>query len=578
MSKSRDAMRAIRHTPPWVVVAACMLALALTWLGLKLLSMSDRDSFSIDIATEEFPTVSLSYSVAPFGLGQKEHPIRAEEVAPPRVAARPATLTVTPTGQANARSRGNEVWLVEVSSEYSRVAGASWQQMILPKPWVVSGESALNAQGAPVPLSVGLDAGAYIDARLVTHPWSGRVLMEAGGHSREVDLYSPDSGQNVFRLLLPVAPGTARSVVKTVPRAAGDLTLEFSEGPQELRIADAQRRGASNWTWNPEAADDVVFGPGVKVLDRDSGGLSILVPEGGGWVRLSNTAPPYWAPRLKDLAVILGIWLVVVGVVLLCVGAVGASAGMAVLFGSFGTSGSSGTPVPGRRQAAFDGIILIVVSAWMVALVGGVLLGVQEVAVQAGAIRAARATDAAALVPGWDNIADWLPATSRVRRWWAGRPAPRPDGGDYLQVLSREPGETIADILGVAVARQKQAGVPVEQVIIPRDLTALYGQEPFYISEGVGGRRVKIWWQNLRDVGKFFTDVPYLERDYYPVLTEQQLSQIPGFDGSGSPGSVLLLGVPPEAASGTWVLYALPTTPRTYALVPIEALPTGQRP
>lgn len=578
MSKSSDATQALRNSPPWLVVTVCVVALGLAWFGWKLLGMSERDLFSFDIAAQELPAVSVSYSTAPFGLAEKAHPILAEEVALPKVAARPATLTVTPLGQANPRSGGNEIWLVEVASEYARVGGAAWKQMALPAPWQASGESALNSKGAPVPLSVGLNVGAYIDARLVTHPWSGRIRIDAGGQGREVDLYSPESGQNTFRLLLPVAPGTARGVATKVPRAAGDLALKFSEGPQNVRISEVQRRGASTWRWNPDAADETVLGPGVTVLARDSKGLSVSIPEGGGWVRLSSTAAPYWAPRLKDLAVVLGVWLVILGVGLLGVAVAGGLAGAVTLFGSFHLSRPSDTPARERVRVAVDAFLLIAVSVWLFVTVGGALLGVQEVVAKFGAARAARATGATALVPRWDNIADWAPTSPRVWRWWAGRPVPRTDGGDYLRVLSRESGETIADILGVALARTQEGGQPVEQVIIPRNLTALYGQEPFYTGDGVGGRKIKIGWQNLQEVGAFFNDVPYFEREYDPVLTEQQLSQLPGFAGSKSAASVLLVGKARRGASGTWVLFALPTTPRTYVLVPIESLPTGRRP
>lgn len=575
---SSDAMRHLRRTPPWVVVAVAVMALVLTWLGWKIVGMNEPDSLTVEMAAEEFPTAAVSYSVGPFGLGGSEHPILAEEVALPKVAAHPATLTVTPLGQPNTRSRGKEIWLVEVSSEYARVGGAEWKQMSLPAPWVVSGESALNAQGAPVPLPVGLEAGAYIEARFVTHAWSGRVRIDAGGQGREIDLYSRDSGQGTFRLLLPVAPGTNRRVVKTVPRAAGDLTLRFPDGAQTVQLEGAERRGASRWTWNRAGTDDLVLGPGVKVLGRDAGGVTIGVPEGGGWVRFAETAASYWTPRPKDLAVVLGAWLVVIGLGLFGLAVAGALAGAVALVGSFVPSASAGASARERWHAGVDAVLLIAVSAWLFVLVGGALLSAREVAEKVGDAKASRATGATVTTPRWDNLVDWAPASPRVWQWWAGRPLPRPDGEDYLRVLSRESGETIADILGVEVARTQAAGMPVKQVIIPRDLKALYGQEPFYVSQGVGGRESRIRWQVLQDVATFFTDVPYVERAYDPVLTEAQFSALPGVSESEFTGSALSVVKAPEGASGTWVLYALPTTPRTYALVPIEASPEGQRP
>lgn len=577
-SRSSDAIRALRRTPPWAVVLACVLALTLTWFGWKVLGLSEQDSLTIDLAAEEFPTPFLAYSSAPFGLGGAEHSIPPEDVTPPKVEARAATITVTPLGEPNPQSSGNEVWLIEVASEYARVGGGDWKQLALPRTWTVSGESALNAQGTPVPLSVGLDAGAYIDATLVTHPWSGRVRVEAGGRSRDIDLYAPASGQNKFRLMLPVSPQASQRVVKTIPRAAGDLTLGFSDGPRTVRLVGAQRRGAAVWNWNPEATDDTELGPGVKVLARDTGGVALEIPDGGGWVRLSGTAEPYWTPRLGDLAVVLGTWLAIVGLCLVGVAVAGALAGVVTVFGSLRPARASGGPASGRRQALVDGIILAVASTWLFVLVGGALLNVYEVAALVRTTKANRALGVATLVPSRDNIGDWIALSPRVSRWWAGRPVPRPDGGDYLRVLSRESGETIADILGVAVSRRQKAGMPFEQVIIPNDLEALYGQEPFYGSKGVGEKEVRIGWQVLQKVAEFFTDVPYVEKDYNPVLKERQLAGIPGTQQSVPEWSALVVGEAPEGASGTWVLYALPTSPRKYVLVPIETSPLGQRP
>ena len=573
-SKSSDAIRALRRTPPWAVVVVCVVALALTWFGWKLLGMREQDSLTIDLAAEEFPATFVAYSSAPLGLGATEYPIPPEEVTPLNVEARAATVSVTPLGGANPQSRGNEVWLVQVTSEYARVGGVDWAKMALPEPWIVSGESALNAPGTPVPLSVGLDAGAYVDATLVTHPWSGRVRIDAAGRSREIDLYTPDSGANTFRLMLPVSPEAPRRVAQTIPRAAGDITLGFSDGPQTVRLTGAQRRGASVWNWKPETADDTVLGPGVKVLARDSGGVLIGVPDGGGWVRLANTAQSYWFPRLNDVAVVLGTWLVALGLGLLGAAVIGALAGTVAVFGSLRPSHSSGAPARSRRQVLVDGILLVAASAWLFVLVGGALLGVREVAAQVESAKAFRAQGVTALIPSSDNIGDWISSTPGVRRWWGTRPAPRPDGGDYLKVLSRESGETIADILGFAALRAQKGGVPFKTVIIPNDLEALYGQKPFFEREGMGD----IGWQKLPDVGAFFTDVAYVERNYDPVLTEQQLAGIPGTKQSQPAWSALVVSEAPAGASGTWVLYAVRTSPRKYALVPIEASPMGQRP
>lgn len=571
---SSEAIRSLRRTPRWVVVVVCVLALVLTWFGWKLLGMSEQDSLTIDLAAEEFPAASATYSSAPFGLGGTEHPIPPEGVTPLNVEARATTISVTPLGQANPKSAGNEVWLVKVTSEYASAGGVDWAQMTLPEPWTVSGESALNAPGTPVPLSVGLDAGAYVDATLVTHPWSGRVRIDAGGRSREVDLYAPDSGVNTFRLMLPVSPDAPRRIARTIPRAAGDITLGFSDGPRTVRLMGAQRQGSAVWNWNPEAADDTVLGPGVRVLARDSGGVLIGVPDGGGWVRLANTAESYWLPRLKDVAVVFGTWLVAVGLGLVGVAVAGALAGTGAVFGSLRPSRPSSAPARSRRQALVDGIILVAASAWVFILVGGALLGVQEVAAQVESAKAFRAQGVAALVPSSNNIGDWISTSPRLWRWWAGRPTPRPDGGDYLKVLSRESGETIADILGFAALRAQKAGVPFTTVIIPNDLEALYGEKPFFEREGMGD----IGWQKLPEVGAFFADVDYVKRNYDPILTEQQLAGIPGAKQSQPAWSALLVGEAPAGASGTWVLYAVATSPRKYALVPIEASPMGQRP
>ncbi len=575
---SGDAVGALRRVPRWAVAAACVLALALTWSGWKLSGLSQQDSLTLDVASGALSRAYVGYSSAPFGLPTRQHPIAPQEVTPPKVAARATTVTVTPLGQANPKSQGNEVWVVEVASEYARVGGPQWAQMALPQPWKASGESALNAQGAPVPLPVGLDAGAYVDVRLVTHPWSGRVRIDAAGSSQEVDLYASESGQKTFRLLLPVSPDVPRRITTTIPRAAGDLTLGFSAGPQTVVLAGAQRRGAADWTFGPQAADALALGPGVKVLGRESGGVRIEIPEGGGWVRLHGTAVSYWTPRLKDLAVVLGIWLVILGVCLLGLAAYGAVAGAVAVFGALRPARPGGWSARGRWQGVVDGVFLVAVCVWLFVLVGGALQVVREVTVRVANAEEARVKDATVLVPSRDNLAAWAPESPRLWRWWAQRPVPHTDGGDYLRVLSRESGETIADILGVAVARLQTQGATVERVIIPRDLEALYGQPPFSIGQGVGGNQVRIGWQDLRDTAAYFTDVPFTEKSYDPVLTEQELAGIPAISGSEPAWSSLVVAGAPPAASGTWVLYAMPTTPRRYLLIPIESAPEGRRP
>lgn len=577
-STGSDAVRAKRRPPKWVVVGACVLVFSLTWFGWKLSGLSRQDSLTVDLAAGDLSTAFIAYSSAPFGLGGRQHAVTPQEVTPPKVDARATTVTVTPLGQANPDSQGNEVWLAEVASEYARVGGEHWARMALPQPWTASGESALNASGRPVPLSVDLDAGAYVDVRLVTHPWSGRVRIDAGGSSQEIDLYAPESGQGVFRLLFPVSPQAPRRMTKTIPRAAGDLTLGFSDGPHTVLLADVRRQGATEWRFGPEAVKRLVPGPGVKVLGLNSGGARIEIPEGGGWVRLPDTAEPYWAPRLKDLAVVFGMWLLIVGVCLLGLASYGVLAGVVAVTGSLRPSRPNGAPARGRWQAVVDGILFVAASAWLFVLVGGALQVVREVSIRVTAAETARVNDATMLTPSWTNIGVWAPESPRLWRWWARRPVPNPDGGDYLRVLSRESGETIADILGVAVARLQKQGVTVERVIIPRDLEALYGQPPFYFGRGVGGRQVRIGWQDLRETAAYFTDAPFAEKAYNPVLSEQELAAIPGIGGTEPARSTMLVADAPQGASGIWVLYAMPTSPRRYALVPIEVSPQGRRP
>lgn len=290
-----------------------------------------------------------------------------------------------------------------------------------------------------------------------------------------------------------------------------------------------------------------------------------------------NAAVPQWGRWAANLTVVAGSWVALVALALLGFAALGILAGIATAVGLPRSPGpASDTPL---RQRLADGALLIVVCAWLCLLLGGALLTAAEMLAKAKPVidqQAAAGAPASATRP--PTLFEWASQTPRFMRWWGVRPLPGADGGSYTDVLSREQGETVVFMIGSAVSRAQKQGYTVSRVLIPRDLEALYGREPADTGLLVDGSEFKIGWLSLEEVAELFTESPMVATDYDPVLTEQHLATIPLADGDDPESAIVSIGEPASSASGTWVLHAIPGTPRRYVLVPTEASPIGQRP
>lgn len=108
------------------------------------------------------------------------------------------TLKLTPTGQTHPQSQGHEVILLGLRG--SGIAPLQARDGLTCDGWDVMRDIAAGPELGRVPLglrgqrgTLELDFSARGRLAFLTHPWSGRVKIELGSRSAEIDLYSPET-------------------------------------------------------------------------------------------------------------------------------------------------------------------------------------------------------------------------------------------------------------------------------------------------------------------------------------------------------------------------------------------------
>jgi len=166
-------------------------------------------------------------------------------------------------------------------------------------------------------------------------------------------------------------------------------------------------------------------------------------------------------------------------------------------------------------------------------------------------------------------------ASSPAASWWA-RPVPFRAGGDYLGVMTHHSTvRTLGSVLGVVVAQELASGADIKRVLVPDDLTALYGVEPGTAMVRTDGTVFRSKWAPPQRAVRFFTDVPVDAADYDPVLTAEQAATLESATRLTKHAEDFFVAEPTAGGSGTWALFARPGKPRQFLLVPVELAPAG---
>lgn len=295
-------------------VALAVVTVALVWFGLKL-ALVPENALVLHLGSDRPLSVSLSYATADLGLRSGAKRIAPEAITPGG-AQHEVTVTVTPLGRQDPRSRGSEVRLYGVSSKYEAVAATHSVGAKLPEPWALEGDT-LRSSGNPVPLMVPLKASGYIDVKLLTSGSGGAVRITADGRSRVVDLYREVSRPASFRIILPVPLDTPQLIETSLPDSTRNLTITFSGGPRLVRLGRAESSGGPSWIWTPSEASQMKLGPGVRLIESDPTGVLIKIAGEAGSVTFPSVRTrSYWWPRWRDAAPTGLVALLVLGVVM----------------------------------------------------------------------------------------------------------------------------------------------------------------------------------------------------------------------------------------------------------------------
>lgn len=157
--------------------------------------------------------------------------------------------------------------------------------------------------------------------------------------------------------------------------------------------------------------------------------------------------------------------------------------------------------------------------------------------------------------------------------WWGGRRVPYREGGEYLGVITHHSASrALGCILGVLVERDRAEGVRFERVILPSSAERLYGVEagtPMVRADGTPFR--SYWAPPARDAA-YFTDIPFTEADYDPVLLDADVESLPDLEERTES---VFFAPPAQSGSGVWILHVRQGERREFLLVPAESSPRG---
>jgi len=161
--------------------------------------------------------------------------------------------------------------------------------------------------------------------------------------------------------------------------------------------------------------------------------------------------------------------------------------------------------------------------------------------------------------------------------WWGGRPNPHRDGGNYLGVMSRHiTSRNLGCVIGVLLEKDNAKGYGITRVIVPSDMTALYGEESGNLMKRADGTEFRTYWAPISRDAAIFSDVPVKTRKYDPVLTAAQSAALRTTAGLKEQSKEFWVAKPRVGGSGQWILYASVTgEKRDYFFIPLELSPAG---
>ena len=182
-------------------------------------------------------------------------------------------------------------------------------------------------------------------------------------------------------------------------------------------------------------------------------------------------------------------------------------------------------------------------------------------------LKPTRAADAA---PG---LVERVTSTRAFESWWGGRRVPYREGGDYLGVLSRHSTErSLGCVIGVMVSRYQAEGVALERILIPADRVRLLDQHPGTVFELVGGETVQGKWAPISYNVASFSDVPVVEKEYDPVITEDQVKMLELRTGLKKAARGVFVPERMPQHSGVWAVYRMPGIDTGFVFVPTDLI------
>lgn len=171
------------------------------------------------------------------------------------------------------------------------------------------------------------------------------------------------------------------------------------------------------------------------------------------------------------------------------------------------------------------------------------------------------------------GLAERVASTRAFESWWGGRRAPYREGGDYLGVLSRHSKErSLGCVVGVMAARYRTEGVALERILIPADRVRLLDQHPGTVFELVGGETVKGKWAPISYNVAWFSDVPVVQTEYDPLITEDQMKDLELSTGLKKVARGVFVPERMPRHSGVWAVYRLPGVDTGFVFVPTDLI------
>lgn len=118
------------------------------------------------------------------------------------------------------------------------------------------------------------------------------------------------------------------------------------------------------------------------------------------------------------------------------------------------------------------------------------------------------------------TVAARIKASTPFATWWGARKIPFRAGGDYLKVMSHSSSKrTLGCVAGVVVRDQERYGLDIRTVITPIDEKALFGTVAGTPMTRADGTAYVAEWAPIGYGAAFFTDVPFVQARYRPLLT-----------------------------------------------------------